>query len=108
MGDTDREEVEAGIGAQYVTWRAQAPLADGAKVDGTCFDSLGVDISSRHPMADQNTTPDKNPANDSASAPGADRNVPQDPDVGQQKDPESQKSSASRPRGHTEDPDRTL
>lgn len=38
-----------------------------------------------------------------------DSRVPQDPDVGdQQPDPDVQKSTTSRPRGHTEDPDRTL
>ena len=59
-------------------------------------------------MADRNTTPDKSAGGNSAPTRGTDRNVPQDPDVGQENDPESQKSTASRPRGHTEEPDRTL
>jgi hypothetical protein len=30
------------------------------------------------------------------------------PDLGEQKDPDSQESTEARPHGHTEDPDRTL
>jgi hypothetical protein len=57
-------------------------------------------------MADREST-DKN-ASSKPSSQSDDRRVPQDPDVGQQSDSDPQKSTASRPRGHTEDPDRTL
>jgi hypothetical protein len=54
-------------------------------------------------------TPDKNAAAGGAMPPRTDdRTVAQDPDVGQQPDPDSQQSGPSRPRGHTEEPDRTL
>jgi len=56
--------------------------------------------------------PDREPTNkNAASKPSPrddDNRVPQDPDVGQQTDSEPQKSTTSRPRGNTEDPDRTL
>jgi len=57
-------------------------------------------------MPDREST-DKN-ASRNPSPPTDDRRVPQDPDVGERTDPESQKSTTSRPRGNTEDPDRTL
>ena len=56
--------------------------------------------------------PDREPTNkNAASKPSPrddDNRVPQDPDVGQQTDSDPQKSTTSRPRGNTEDPDRTL
>ena len=58
--------------------------------------------------------PDRDPKSDKR-APGGpttprtdDQNASQDPDLGRQADPDSQKSTTSRPRGHTEEPDRTL
>jgi hypothetical protein len=57
-------------------------------------------------MPDRETSTDK--TGSSTSQRPNDRAVPQDPDVGQQNDPDSQKSGASRPRGQTEEPDRTL
>jgi len=59
-------------------------------------------------MPDRETRPDKNASGSSTPKRNDDRNVPPDPDVGQENDPDSEKSSASRPRGHTEEPDRTL
>ena len=59
-------------------------------------------------MPDRETRPDKNASGRSTPPRADDRNVPPDPDVGRENDPESQKSGASRPRGHTEEPDRTL
>jgi hypothetical protein len=57
-------------------------------------------------MPDRENT-DKNAANKPTPR-NDDSRVPQDPDVGQQTDSGTQKSTTSRPRGHTEDPDRTL
>jgi hypothetical protein len=57
-------------------------------------------------MPDRETT-DKNAAS-KPSPRNDDSRVPQDPDVGQQTDSDAQKSTTSRPRGTTEDPDRTL
>ena len=59
-------------------------------------------------MPDRETKSDENTSSSSTPRRGDDRAVPQDPDVEQQNDPDSQKSSASRPRGQTEEPDRTL
>ena len=59
-------------------------------------------------MADRDRDKDTNASGGSAPRRGDDRTVPPDPDLGQQNDPESQKSTTSRPRGHTEEPDRTL
>ena len=58
-------------------------------------------------MPDRETSPDKN-ASGTTPPRTDDRAVPPDPDLGEQTDPDAQKSTASRPRGHTEDPDRTL
>ena len=57
-------------------------------------------------MPDRETS-DKNAAS-KPSPRSDDRHVPQDPDVGEQSNPDAQKSTTSRPRGNTEDPDRTL
>ena len=59
-------------------------------------------------MPDRETRPEKNASGRSNPPRGEDRNVPPDPDLGEQNDPDSQKSTTSRPRGHTEEPDRTL
>ena len=59
-------------------------------------------------MPDREQRPDKNASGGSAPQRTNDRNVPPDPDVGERNDPDSEKSSTSRPRGHTEEPDRTL
>jgi hypothetical protein len=59
-------------------------------------------------MPDRDTKPDDNASSSGAPNRADDRAVPPDPDVGQQNDPASQKSTASRPRGHTEEADRTL
>ena len=58
-------------------------------------------------MPDRETSPDKGASGGTTPKQANDR-TPQDPDLGQQNDPESQKSTTSRPRGHTEEPDRTL
>jgi len=57
-------------------------------------------------MPDREST-DKNAASN-PSPRTDDRRVPQDPDVDQKTDSDAQKSTTSRPRGNTEDPDRTL
>jgi hypothetical protein len=62
----------------------------------------------RDPMADRDTKQDNNASSGSAPQRGDDRTVPPDPDVGQQNDPNAEKSTASRPRGQTEEADRTL
>ena len=59
-------------------------------------------------MPDRETSPDKNAAGSSAPKRSDDRNVPPDADVGEANSPDSPKSTASRPRGQTEEPDRTL
>ena len=59
-------------------------------------------------MPDREKKPDENTSSSSTPQRGDERHVPPDPDVGKENDPASQKSSASRPRGHTEEPDRTL
>ena len=59
-------------------------------------------------MPDREKRPDKHASGSPRPPRADDRNVPPDPDVEQENDPDSQKSSASRPRGHTEEPDRTL
>ena len=60
-------------------------------------------------MADRNQI---KPESDAKKAPGADRNDSsssgRDDDLEKNPNPDSEKSSASRPRGHTEEPDRTL
>ncbi|HEU4720055.1 MAG TPA: hypothetical protein VFS59_01725 [Gemmatimonadaceae bacterium] len=59
-------------------------------------------------MPDRDTKPDTNAPGSSTTPRTDDQNAPQHPDLGQQTDPDSQKSTTSRPRGHTEEPDRTL
>ena len=56
-------------------------------------------------MADREST-DKNAAGKSAG--DKDRQVSQDPDVGKEANSDAQKDTTSRPKGTTEDPDRTL
>lgn len=59
-------------------------------------------------MPDRETSPDKNATGAPAPQRGDNRSVPPDPEVTPQNDPDAEKSTASRPRGHTEEPDRTL
>jgi hypothetical protein len=59
-------------------------------------------------MPDRDERPDKSATGKKAPTHGDERAVPQDPDLAQQPDPESQESTTARPRGHTEEPDRTL
>ena len=59
-------------------------------------------------MPDRDAKSNANPSSSAAPQRDDDRAVPPDPDVGQQNDPGSQKSTASRPRGQTEEADRTL
>ena len=58
-------------------------------------------------MTDREKRPDKSATGSNASR-GDDRTQPQHPDLGERADPDSEKSTAARPRGHTEEPDRTL
>jgi hypothetical protein len=59
-------------------------------------------------MPDRDTKSDKSAPGRQTTPHTDDQQAPQDPDLGQQADPDSQKSTTSRPRGHTEEPDRTL
>jgi hypothetical protein len=59
-------------------------------------------------MPDRETSPDKNAASSSAPKRSDDRQVSSDDDTGEANSPDSPKSTASRPRGQTEEPDRTL
>jgi len=59
-------------------------------------------------MPDRETRPDKNATGGQGSTRGDDRTVPPHPDLGERPDPDSQKPTDARPRGHTEEPDRTL
>jgi hypothetical protein len=59
-------------------------------------------------MTDRETRSDEK-ATDTAARPRDDnRAAPPKPDLGERSDPDSQQSTNARPRGHTEDPDRTL
>ena len=59
-------------------------------------------------MPDRETRPEKGATDKTARPRGDDRTKPASPDLGERSDPESQESTTARPRGHTEDPDRTL
>ena len=59
-------------------------------------------------MRDPAKRPDKRATNDDARPRGDDRTAPPAPDLGERSDPDSEESTTARPRGHTEDPDRTL
>jgi hypothetical protein len=59
-------------------------------------------------MTDREKSAEKNASGKTATSRTTDENAPQDPDLGQQNDPDSQQTTTSRPRGHTEEPDRTL
>jgi hypothetical protein len=59
-------------------------------------------------MADRNQKDEQSTSNTPKSAPSDRSNAGRDDGIAQNSDPESQKSSTSRPRGHTEEPDRTL
>lgn len=96
------------IGAEYDTRHALPTEAGAAAPHGTCFDLMGTAHSSEESMPDRETPSDKNASGNSTPKRGDDPKVPPDPGEGQQTDPDSQKSTASRPRGHTEEPDRTL
>jgi hypothetical protein len=59
-------------------------------------------------MPDRETRPEKGGTNNAATPRSEDRAAPPAPDLGERADPESQESTPARPRGHTEDPDRSL
>jgi hypothetical protein len=60
-------------------------------------------------MPDRDKRPDKGAAGSKAPKRGDDSAQPHDhPDLGEQADPDSEQNTTARPRGHTEDPDRTL
>ena len=59
-------------------------------------------------MTDREKRPDKSATGSNPASRGDDRAEPQHPDLGERADPESEKSTTARPRGHTEEPDRTL
>jgi hypothetical protein len=58
-------------------------------------------------MTDRDKRPDKSAAGTNPPATD-DRTQPQHPDLGERADPDAEKSTTARPRGHTEEPDRTL
>lgn len=59
-------------------------------------------------MPDRDTRPDKSASGKTARPRGADRQTSTDSDAASQPDPDSEQSTTARPRGHTEDPDKTL
>ena len=59
-------------------------------------------------MTDRDERSDKSPSGNKAEKRGDDREEPQHPDLGERADPDGEKSTTARPRGHTEEPDRTL
>jgi hypothetical protein len=60
-------------------------------------------------MADRNQKDERSTAKSQPKSARADQdNVGPDDGIERNPDPDSQKSSSSRPRGHTEEPDRTL
>jgi hypothetical protein len=59
-------------------------------------------------MTDRDKRPDKNATGTNPPTRSDNRSEPQHPDLGQRADPDSEQSTTSRPRGHTEAPDRTL
>ena len=59
-------------------------------------------------MPDRENRPDKNAAGGKSTTSGDERSEPQHPNLGERPDPDSQQPTDARPRGHTEEPDRTL
>jgi len=59
-------------------------------------------------MTDREKSQNKNAAGRDGPTRGDDRSEPQHPDLGERADPDSEQSTPARPRGHTEEPDRTL
>ena len=59
-------------------------------------------------MPDREKRSDKSATGSKPSARTDDGAQPQHPDLGEQADPDSDQSTTARPRGHTEEPDRTL
>jgi len=59
-------------------------------------------------MTDRNERSDKSPSSSKAGTSGGSREEPQHPDLGERADPDAEKSTTARPRGHTEEPGRTL
>lgn len=58
-------------------------------------------------MPDREKRPDKSATGSKPPTRNEDRQ-PQHPDLGERADPDSEQSTPARPRGHTEEPDRTL
>jgi hypothetical protein len=63
---------------------------------------LEREMADRNQKDEQSTSKTQKPARSDQPDSGRDDGIEQNPD------PDSQKSGASRPRGHTEEPDRTL
>ena len=59
-------------------------------------------------MTDREKGSDKRAPGSDAPTRDDDRSSSQHPDLGQRADPDSEQSTPARPRGHTEDPERTL
>ena len=59
-------------------------------------------------MTDRDERSDRSPSGSKKVPRDDDRAEPLHPDLGERADPDAEKSTAARPRGHTEEPDRTL
>ena len=59
-------------------------------------------------MTDREKRPDKSAMGSNPATRGDQAAEPQHPDLGERADPDSEKSTPARPRGHTEEPGRTL
>jgi hypothetical protein len=59
-------------------------------------------------MTDREKRPDKSATRSNPATRGDQAAEPHHPDLGERADPDSEKSTTARPRGHTEEPDRTL
>jgi hypothetical protein len=59
-------------------------------------------------MTEREKRPDKSATGRTPATRGNQAAEPRHPDLGERADPDSEKSTTARPRGHTEEPDRTL
>jgi hypothetical protein len=59
-------------------------------------------------MTDRNERSDKSSSGKKATTRAENQEQPQHPDLGERAEPEAEKSTTARPRGHTEEPGRTL
>ena len=59
-------------------------------------------------MTNRDKQPDKGATGSNPATRGDAGSEPQHPDLGERADPDSEKATTARPRGHTEEPGRTL